>query len=217
MAGIITFSRYLLVAAIMAGGTAYMLPAMAAEGGGYDGLIAPAAPDNAPDSTAAGTDNDSSGVVASPTAEQPQTYTRAPGASKPIHDLRVMSLIHGNDPDGTGVPSGLKGPQVDFSATTHKVVEGKPAMEYMTEKRIEGAMASINDKNISPDQRDENARAAYKNLSTLADGLRYKQTIPDRVYKQMQLSDSYISDEHAGNAAALSQLDAALATLKPYQ
>ncbi len=106
---------------------------------------------------------------------------------------------------------------MDFSATRHNLIAGKPATEYMAEQHIAQAMASVNDKTLSRSERAANAEEAYKNLGELADGLRYKQTIPDRIYKQMHLTDEYINDEKTANANALAQLDAALATLKTYQ
>ena len=219
MVGITTFSRYLLVVVLLALGTvSYTSPAKAAAGdGGYEGVMAPPpAPDDASaDTTAAAAPDDAQDPSPDARKGQTQQFSQAPG-SAPSHDLKVLSMVHGLK-DGNGAIAGLKGPDVNFSTTTSKFVDGKPLMEYTVQKNIEHVMASINDKNISDEQRAINAKNGYKNLSMVADGLRSKQGTPDRIYKQMGLSDKYISDERAGDAAALAHVDAALASLKPYQ
>jgi hypothetical protein len=112
---------------------------------------------------------------------------------------------------------GVKQPPADFSTAFHSFMHGQLAASYVVGKDIEQAMKPVNDKTLSRGERAAAAQKAYKDLSSLADGFRYKQTIPDSVYKQMKLTDAYISDEHTGNTQALAQLDAALATLKTYQ
>lgn len=218
MAKIITFSGRLLVAAVMAGGMACAFPALAADDG-YAGVVAPSDDDtpgkspaqmnSAPAPGYAGVTADTPSDQAAPTDQ----YTAIPHTNEVIQDLGTASMVHGiieRAPD-------VKAPNVDFSKAHHSSIAGKPAVEDMVENKIARAMASVSNKNISDDQRAENAKSAYKNLASVADGLRYKQTISDDTYKSLGLTDKYIDDERSGNANALTQLDAALATLKPLQ
>ena len=209
MVGIATFSRHFLVAVLLTAASVCAIPAIAETGGGYEGLIAPAAPDDTPDDSTAN-------AVPDTIKEPTQQFSQIP-RSQPSHDIKVLSMVHGMNKNADGVIEGLQGPKVDFSTASHRLVNGKQQTEYVIAKNIEHVMASVNDTKLSKDQRAENAKKGYKGLYILAEGLRSKQKIPDSTYKSMGFSDKYISDERSGNAAALDELDTALASLKPYQ
>ena len=198
MARIITFSRYLLVASILI----FALPALA-EDNGYSGVLAPSddSTPNAADKLVPAYD----GVISGSTYQ-----STIPHSDEVIHDLGIASVVYAPHPP-------IAGPKVDFSATQHSKVNDKPAVVFMVEQQVKLAMASITNKNLSNSQREQNAKEAFTNLSVLANGLRNKEKIPDETYKNMNLTDAYIKDEHDGNAQALTQIDAALETLKQLQ
>ncbi len=222
MIKLITLGRSLLVVAGLACYGAYVPPAQA-EGGGYEGLIAPPSlPDKDGDSGAPANSDEPSGyegVVAGPVRKEQPPFTPIPGldSSGDTTSLQTLSMLHGQDRNGDGVPDRLTQskpiPSVGFQAH----VKGKSAIEYTVAENIASAMASVNDPKLPLDVRSENAREAYEDLADLADGLRSKKGVPDRVYQRMGLSDSYIQQEKVGNSSALSALDRALSNLKQYQ
>lgn len=215
MLKVITFSRCLLVAIAVAGSVACMRTALAADG--YEGVIAAPSDDkNTPNNASGRAGNDStpgySGVVADPSAPAPaesaDQYSPTPGRGG-APDLITAAIIHDAPP--------VQAPNVDLSASRHNLIAGKPAIEYVASQQVAQAMSSVNNEKLSDAERTTNARNAYQNLSSFADGLRSKQAIPDNIYKSMGLTDDYINDERNGNAAALTHLDAALSTLKSFQ
>src|SRR5437879_5143851 len=131
MARINIFSRYLLVAALVA---AAALPALAASGsdtGGsddveYEGVLAPSRNDTQPDKKPVPA---YAGVTTGPVIPDatpdvtpaPSTqYTPGPASPAVIHDLGMASAIY-----GTGAK--ISPPAVDFSAAHHTRINGKPA------------------------------------------------------------------------------------------
>lgn len=240
MTSITVLGRYFVIAAGLACAAVYTLPVWA-ESGGYEGLIAPAAPESE-DSSAAPADtsgyegllapsSDSSarvqqapagyegvvpGHVASP------KFTSAPGSvdidevqSPP--DLRSLSTIYGQDRDGDGVPDDLREPRRVTSAVGHSYIKGKPSMLVVAEKQSEQFMSAIRDKEISPEQRTENVKMAYQQLGSMASAMRAKRAIPDSIYKKMGLSDAYIKEEKASINSTLAHLDKSMADLGQYR
>ena len=225
MARIKTFSGYLLVTVF----TAWASPALAA-GDGYEGLFAPShedtpAPVVAPAKTKKQETPGYTGVMTDPGAAPsdkdglaisqpppPLQYTPSPlRTNVVIPDLGLAAAAY-----NAKAPE-LKSPLADYSGVEQPKINGKPAVSYVIDNRIAQALASVNKKDVSPEEHDKNYRSALKSLSTLADGLRLRQTMPDSLYKSMHLSDTYIRDEKASDADALKKLDAAIQTLKSLQ
>ncbi|MBU6475026.1 MAG: hypothetical protein KGL10_09520 [Alphaproteobacteria bacterium] len=228
-----TFRGYLFAAVVAAGGAAWpALAAHAGDSGGYGGLIAPAGDTDSgttatPDNTEAATPANpgyaglipgmvpAGGQTSAPAATQQQQTAVAPSpfdqalpqaAPEHIDIARVLA----NAPPVQRVTA-------NFSTLKPNQIGGMPDMEFATQQAIRQSISTINDAHLSNAQRLQNARKAYKYLSSLAAGLRVKQDIPDRIYKNMGLSDSYIAAQKAGNVASLDALNTALESLKPYQ
>ena len=227
MARINSFSKYLLVAVI----AGWSFPVLAA-GDGYEGLFAPSH-DDKQDSAPAPKATEQPGYMGLTQAPPPATnsppraaeegglatnqpapplqYTPSPlSPNMVLPDLGMAAAAYGKHPE-------VKAPQVDYSKVKHSLIDGKPPIVYLTDTRIAQAMALVNNKDLSRDERDKNAKTTFKNLSRMADGLRLRQTMPDSIYKSMHLSDTYIKEERDGDIDALKKLEAAIETLKPLQ
>ena len=228
MAKLIIFSRYVIAAVLLsaAGMTISYAQSPAPPAGGYDGVIAPAEPDNAQENNAAGnntgapsadTPDDKPSAGYSPdVAVAPYKEPEGKEVQPPSTQFTpVPSQAFGTQ--GNKTPGTVDGPKVDFSGARHTLIQGKPEIVFAAENAITRAMTSVNDKNLSDADRAKKTQEAYTSLSSLANGIRVKQKTPDSVYKQMNLSDAYISEERADDAVALKELDDALASMKPAQ
>ncbi len=231
-------SRYLFVAALVAGGA--ICPSIMVHAddsnGGYAGLFAPAStPDNT-QGESSGTSAKPSpvnsgyeGLIAGPTAEQPpqeqqqtppQTAAVPPSPfDEPVQPLQPAQMAPQNIDIASVIANApkIKRIKVDFSGLKPDKVKGMPSMEYATEQAIKTSFARINDTSLSVKERLKNARQAYQDLSSIADGLRAKLSVPYSIYKGMGLSDSYIREVRNGNIASLRTLNTALQSLRPYQ
>jgi hypothetical protein len=199
-----TFTRQALLTAALF----FAMPAPAIAAGGYEGLIAPPsapAPAEGAKAPAPSIPQGYSGVVIGATPQVEKYVAPAPAATQPREGLAAVL----NEPSDE-LP-------MDFSTTRHGVIDGKMAAEYAVAQNIETALASVNDTELSDEERRANARRAYRDFSDMAEGLRSKMKIPDRIYKKMGLSDAYIKNERIGNAAALSRLSAVLDVLRPHR
>jgi hypothetical protein len=184
----ISTAGYLVAAAILAGSLMGATPGHAE--GGYSWLMG-----SDDDKTAApATQDDGLSIgqakpAPSPAApEQKQQFTPSPaaaGRNTVINDLGLATAAYAQRKD-------LKAPDVDFSAVRHRQINGKPTMVYLVEQRIQQAKETLSNKKLSTAERKKKGQEFYKNFTTLANGLRQRQQIPDAIYKSMKLSDTYI-------------------------
>jgi hypothetical protein len=221
MMKIITFGRcFLFMAGLLAFAAIPLFSAYAEETGGYEGLIAPAAPDDTAATAAANKDEEPgySGVVSGAVPrETPPMFTPIPGRPGPSQDAEFLANLYARDKDNDGVPDKITNPKKVSLTGFHPHIKGKSATEYMVEQNIESAMNDIKDTTIPVADRVANAKQAYEDLSSLAEGLRNKKMVPDRTYQQMGLPDSYITETKIGIDNSLAALDKTLAELREYQ
>jgi hypothetical protein len=254
----VLFSGYSVV---IAGFICCLSPAapVFAQGGGYEGLIAPAAPESsAPDTTdtssgyegllapapapasrggAARQDKDEppgySGLIPGRVEDNagggpPAQMTSVPGTAQPIapksaEDIGVLSTLHGIDRNGDGIPDDLMKPgQISRKTASalgkpHKRIDNMLPAEYAARKNIDQLMPGVRDKKISAAVRAERVRNTQERLATLANGLRQKKAVPDRIYKAMGVPDIFVQEEKEGADQALLRLDKALKELKEYE
>ena len=154
--------------------------------------------------------------------------TRIPGnvpqvTPRTSDDIKTLAQIYGQNrggnllPDALRRPKPLSGETTDFLARPRTRIKGKLPMIYMIEQKIEKLMSRVEDKNLSPEARIENARKAYKELAPFAKGLRHKNKVPDDIFRQMGLSELFIEEKKTGTLTALAQLDETLRRLKNYE
>lgn len=219
MMKIITFGRCFVFMASLVCAAAYAVPAHA-QSAGYEGLIAPAAPDDSPQNKAPENSNEEPGyngvVSGAVPRETPPLFTPIPNRDGQP-DLSVLSNLYAQDRNGDGVPDKIASSKRIFFTGFHAHVKGKSAMEYMVEQNINDAMNDLKNPAIPPAVRATNAKQSYEDLASLAEGLRNKRMVPDKTYQQMGLQDSYIEETKTGIDNSLAALDRALAELKPYQ
>ncbi len=192
------------------------------EGAGYEGVMAPATPSDRKTPAAAVVVPDSTEPAADqrPAARAPEMtavpYSLPMTAPETADDLKLLSLLYAEDKDGDGVPDSLTEPR-KVAAWEHQTrIDGKLPVVAAVEKNIERIMASLDDKTLSENERIKKAKDGYNELNALAGGLRHKQSVPNRIYQQMGLPDSYLKDKNQGLGIALSTLEKALAYLKKY-
>ncbi|MCE9507227.1 MAG: hypothetical protein K8R48_02780 [Alphaproteobacteria bacterium] len=161
-----------------------------------------------------------------PEKQQPQ-MSSTPGGTEPAtpktsDDLKNIAAIRAQDRNGNGIPDELEqvGKVSDKTAKTlgtpYERIENMLPTEYMAKQNIDQLMPGVRDNKIPPKVRAENARKAHQDLETLADGLRFKKLVPDKIYRDMGLPDSFIQEEKEGNEKALVRLNEALNELKKY-
>jgi hypothetical protein len=159
-------------------------------------------------------DDDTNNTAPAPAGNMstPQVLQYTPTLGQPgiINDLGMASAVYGGDKK-------LITPPMDFSKATHTTINGKPAVEFMVEAHIARAMHDLKDPSLTRAERNAKGHAAYEYLSNMTDTLRQKQMLPDKIYKNIGVTDTYIKDERDANDAALVHLDAALEDLKSYQ
>ncbi|MFH1157725.1 MAG: hypothetical protein V1721_02400 [Pseudomonadota bacterium] len=204
-----------------------------AKDSGYEGLVAPA-----PESGNAPRDQEEppgySGLIpgrsgtSSAQQKQPPQMTRTPGdapqvAPRSSDDLKALAQVYGQDRDGDLLPDALKKPEPLSEKTTALLagprarIKGKLPMVYMIGEKIRKLLPQVEDERLSPEARAEMARKAYGELAPFADGLRAKKMVPDDIYRQMGLSETFIEEEKTGTTVALDELNEALQKLKEYE
>jgi len=163
-----------------------------------------------------------------PAAGQQQTQiSPTPDGSKPVapktsDDIKNMAAIRAQDLNGNGIPDQLEKVEkvsdkvAKTLGTPYERIENMLPTEYMAKQNIDQLMPGVRDNKIPPEVRAENARKAHQSLETLADGLRFKKVVPDKIYRDMGLPDSFIKEEKEGNEKALARLNEALNELKNY-
>lgn len=176
--------------------------------GGYDGLLTPAEDNAAPSGYA--------GLLPGQVAEPVPQFTAIPG-SGPATNIRTLSLLHGQDRNGDGVPDGITRPQKLFNFDAPIRDNGVSPAQQMVENNIKQLILPLRNERLSTAERTLKARQAYQELAELAEGYRHKKSVPDRIYRQMGLSDVYIEQEKADLDSNLARLDRTLASLKKYQ
>jgi len=96
-------------------------------------------------------------------------------------------------------------------------VDGMLSAELMVKKQIDLVMKSLNLPNITPAQRQRNARAGYERLLKLADIYRYKANMPDGLYQKMGVPAIFVQEQKEANTKALARLQSAFEVLRPLQ
>jgi hypothetical protein len=230
--------RYLLAATFLAGVMAFTLPAKAdsslygglisdggsggaapytSDGGSQGQIVAPYTSDggNQPDNIP---QEGYGGVVSGPNggASEEQINRNIGGEADQADPppSTVMASVESLAKDMKANNYGIKPPPTDFHTAKSVFIEGKSGTVYAVDQDIKHVMTLVNDPTLSKEERSTAAKQGYLDLSTLADGLRVNQSIPDHIYKQMKLTDQFIQDERNGNEQALAELDAALTRLK---
>lgn len=197
-----------------------ILATSAPAGQGYEGLIAPSSKPGEEKQKPPGYSGLIPGAVRNffkkeePASTAPPAQT--PATRTPKVDLKAAAAA-------SGIVTNLQKPTPLPEKTAVALNKPRARMngmlpaEYAANSMIADYMKRLSDKNLKGDARKALAAEAAQKLQELADGFRYKSAVPDRVYSQMGLSDTYIAEEREGSAKAVSQLDAALAALKDYQ
>ena len=176
----------------------------AAQHDGYEGLIPP---------------SDSSG---DPLPEMtPQPGYQQPPAPRTSDDLKILSLIHGEDEKDA---SDLLGPATELPpdvvaglARPGRRIQGMLPEEYTAAKKIELLMGNIRNKKIPAADREKNIEKAYAELSAFADAMRSKKAIPDKIYLRMGLPESNIREKKEAADSALQRLEKALNEIEGYR
>lgn len=210
---------------------------------GYEGLIrgtVPQRPVETPDTdndaaqptrpSTAGTPPAGTTPAARPGARPVQTarpdlpMTPRPGRVKlgPIssaEQLMMLAALNGKRLDMNKIADGVKPSPAMFGLKDPKQqrIGGMLPMELMAKTQIEKVMASVNHPQLTPEQRQQNARSGYNMLLTYADGIMTRRAVPEAVYKKMGLSDTFLEEEREANERALARLEEAFKVLRPLQ
>ncbi len=225
-----TFGSLLCVAAFLAVFAAFPATAHADDNNGYAGLIAPSA-NNATQSGASDTlapaSLEDTATAPAPSSDEQQTEQSV--IRPPQSFIPPSPFDQQTSPQGGGAPQQIDiakliakaprliSPKGDFKRLKVGRIHGVASGEYAVEQAIKHSISTVNDTRLTKAQRLQNARAAYKYLTSLEKGLRFRQNIPDSTYENIGLSKSYIHQEKTANVASLAALDKAIEALKPYQ
>jgi hypothetical protein len=253
MAKVVTRLVYSVVIAILICGMLRVVPVLA-QGGGYEGLIAPVEPESkpaeqepppaasggyeglvAPPPSARNPANPKHeppgysglipGYVAEPPPSQPAQATPAPTnpnvTPKSAEDLKMLSTLQGIDKEGGALK--LRGPEKVSKEDALVLNKPRPRIdkmlpaEYAMKATIDDLMPGILDKKIPSDLRTRRVKAAREELAELAAGFQQKKSVPDAVYREMGVGDTFIREEREGTNRALAMLGKALSKLKEYE
>ncbi|MFN7114963.1 MAG: hypothetical protein ACK4PK_11470 [Alphaproteobacteria bacterium] len=128
----------------------------------------------------------------------------------------------------------LNGVNLDFNSVINDRVKPSPAllglpdpkqprvngmlpMELLAKTQIDRIMTSINHPALSNEQRQVNARNGYNQLLGYVDGIMTRRMVPDAMYKNAGLSDTFIAEEHEANERAMARFEEAFKILRPLQ
>jgi len=224
---------FICIVGLILWGLAQQAAPVWAAGGGYEGLIAPAAPDSPTPARAEDSHEPLgySGVISGYTGDDDAAKEPAPSMTAPPELTRIIIpesaeelglLAAAQQYGGEGIPDDVVKPfkasnrVANMLAKPRQRIENMLPMEYAVKKNVDKLMPGITDEKIPPEERAENVRKAQKKLATLAQGLLAKTTVPDSLYRQMGLSDVFISEEKESTDKALSRLNLALQELEKY-
>jgi len=211
---------------------------------GYEGLIRGVVPQRPVQNP--GTDNPASPARPSTTARPPVAPTPAgrPAGARPAQTARPdlpMTPRPGTVRSGPVssaeqlmLLAGLNGVRLDWDKVINEKIEPSPAllglpdpkqpringllpMELMAKTQIEKIMASINHPSLTPEQRQTNARNGYSQLLGYVDGIMTRRMVPDAMYKNAGMSDTFLAEEHEANERAMVRFEEAFKILRPLQ
>lgn len=193
-------------------------PADEANNSAYEGVLAPA-PQAQPLTTRAAIEKPAP-LAQTTLAPTPQMSTRSPYSSEvPLatsaQSLQLLSQAHGWQKERLREPQKLSPEKLALLENSVRN-QGRPPIELMIEKKLEVLMPLVQNPALPAQQRADNAHKAYKELNTLAEGLRAKKGISDATYKKVGLSEAYVQRERQTTENALTMLDNVLRELKKY-
>jgi hypothetical protein len=219
-------------------------PRGAQEPPGYEGLIRgaiPQRPVEAPE-----TDNEAAQPQRPSTAGRPPAGTAPatrPGVRQPVQtarpdlpmtprpgrinigrvgsaeQLRMLAALNGTRLDLSRVADGIvpSPTQLGIKEPQQLRIGGMLPAELMAATEIERVMASVNHPQLTPDQRQTNARNGYSRLMMLADGIMTRSGVPDSLYTKMGMSEVFLEEEREANERALTRFEEAFKILRPLQ
>jgi len=209
---------------------------------GYEGLIRGAVPqrpvetpdtDNNDDATrpaTAATPPAGTTPAARPGARPVQTarpelpMTPRPGRVKmgrigSMEQLMMLAALNGQRIDLNKIADGVKPSPAMFGLKDPKQprINGLLPVELMAKTQVEKVLASVNHPQLTPEQRQDNARNGYNLLLSYADGIMTRRSVPEAIYKKMGMSDTFLEEEREGSERALARLEEAFKVLRPLQ
>ena len=165
-----------------------------------------------------GVGNATNSVVAAPSTQAPLAAL----GMKPIRnsdDLRQLAMIYSVDQNFDHIPDEMAA-QFRLPETTTELlkqprprINGMLPMEQNVKNSIDGAMATLKDPKLRPQDRQARAKLAIESLKTIQHGLKIKAQTPDSTYKVMGLPPVYVKEEREGIANSIKRVDAALKQL----
>ena len=137
------------------------------------------------------------------------------GLTKPLRiDWKTANI----PPEVASTLSGMLTPRdIDTLGKPRFRIEGMLPEEYTTKSTIDNVMKIVDDPSVAIDVRKANARKATEKLREYANSLQTRENLPDAVFQQMGVPDSYLQSEHENLRNSLNRVDAALRTLKKYE
>ena len=217
-----------------------------AQNGGYSGLIAPSksetensAPQNkqAPAGYYGVVGGDAKAPVyqpaqnKTPAADEPQAepeVSAVPDAPKvfipqsatdlkalaDIEEMRKARALRTRRNDAE--EEQLSAEEVETLSRPMRRVDGKLPTTHMAEVQIEALFADLQKKNLSGAAYSDAMRQIRVQLTTSADALRRRQSIPDKSYLKIGVPQQYLAEKKTDNAEALSLYDDAIKQLKEF-
>ncbi len=144
------------------------------------------------------------------------------GVTKPtsVNDLRLMATMYAQDRNLDGISDDMaakfKMPEnmTALLATPRPRINGLLPVENSIKNSIDQAFAQMNNKNLSPADRQKKAAETLATLKSIRQGLAVQGSIPDKTYKIMGMPDVYIKEEREATKNSLARIDAAIAKFK---
>lgn len=96
-------------------------------------------------------------------------------------------------------------------------VEGLLPNAVSTKTVVDSYMEMVSNPKLTPDKKIEYGRLVYKQLVSMNEALQIKKSIPDEMYQQMGLPQSYLNDEKEGNQQSLNIVQKALDSVRQYR
>ena len=160
-------------------------------------------------------------------AAQAGTNDSAPAAQTPIPGSQLMAIPKVTTTealksrahiDSTMKQNTFKAPAItEEGSIVRERTNGKLPMEVSTDKIVGSYMKLVNNANLTPEKRKENAQLVYKQLQRYALGLSMTNSVSPETYKAMGLSSAYAAEEKEASAKSLNTIKQAMDQLKSYQ
>jgi hypothetical protein len=162
--------------------------------------------------------------AAAQTARPDLPMTPRPGRVKvgkigSAEQLMMLAALNGRRLDLNKIAEGVQPSPALLGLKDPKQhrIRGMLPMELMAKTQIDKVMASVSHPQLTPEQRQTNARNGYAQLMALADGVMSRRAVPEALYRKMGMSDTFLAEEQEASERALARFQEAFKVLKPLQ